>query len=110
MPLEWIRSAAEPGCALAARLGGTELGYQRGTIQEESLHYEHLKHTGEYPIIGVSTFRNSNGDHVPEHVELQRWTDEEKQSQLKRLEDFQKRNATLKQRASQLRVVTERAS
>ena len=69
-----------------------ELGYQRGKIQEESLHYEHLKHTGEYPIIGVNTFRNPNGDHVPDHVELQRSTEEEKQSQLKRLEDFQ--NAT----------------
>ena len=74
-------------------LGAMELGYQRGKIQEESLHYEHLKHTGEYPIIGVNTFRNPNGDHVPDHVELQRSTEEEKQSQLKRLEDFQKRNA-----------------
>ncbi len=74
-------------------LGAMELGYQRGKIQEESLHYEHLKHTGEYPIIGVNTFRNPNGDHVPDHVELQRSTEEEKQSQLKRLEDFQKRHA-----------------
>ncbi len=73
-------------------LGAMELGYQRGKIQEESLHYEHLKHTGEYPIIGVNTFRNPNGDHVPDHVELQRSTDEEKQSQLKRLQDFQQRN------------------
>jgi isobutyryl-CoA mutase len=74
-------------------LGAMELGYQRGKIQEESLHYEHLKHTGEYPIIGVNTFRNPNGDHVPDHVELQRSTEEEKQSQLKRLQDFQKRHA-----------------
>jgi len=74
-------------------LGAMELGYQRGKIQEESLHYEHLKHTGEYPIIGVNTFRNPNGDHVPDHVELQRSTEEEKQSQLKRLQDFQQRNA-----------------
>ena len=57
------------------------------------LHYERLKHTGEYPIIGVNTFRNPNGDHVPDHVELQRSTEYEKQSQLKRLEDFQKRHA-----------------
>jgi isobutyryl-CoA mutase len=74
-------------------LGAMELGYQRGKIQEESLHYEHLKHTGEYPIIGVNTFRNPNGDHVPDHVELQRSTEEEKQSQLKRLQDFQQRHA-----------------
>ena len=57
-------------------LGAMELGYQRGKIQEESLHYEQLKHTGEYPIIGVNTFRNPNGDHVPDHVELQRSTEE----------------------------------
>ncbi len=47
-------------------LGAMELGYQRGKIQEESLHYEHLKHTGEYPIIGVNTFRNPHGDTVPQ--------------------------------------------
>ena len=46
-------------------LGAMELGYQRGKIQEESLHYEHLKHTGEYPIIGVNTFRNPHGETVP---------------------------------------------
>jgi methylmalonyl-CoA mutase len=69
-------------------LGAMETGYQRGKIQEESLHYEMLKHTGEYPIIGVNTFRNPHGDPVPEHIELARSTDEEKQSQLKRLQDF----------------------
>ena len=70
-------------------LGAMELGYQRGKIQEESLHYEHLKHTGAYPIIGVNTFRNPHGDLVPESLELARSTDEEKQNQLKRLQDFQ---------------------
>jgi methylmalonyl-CoA mutase len=74
-------------------LGAMELGYQRGKIQEESLHYEHLKHTGEYPIIGVNTFRNPHGDPVPEHIELARSTEEEKQSQLQRLADFHQRNA-----------------
>ncbi|HJW52523.1 MAG TPA: fused isobutyryl-CoA mutase/GTPase IcmF [Burkholderiaceae bacterium] len=74
-------------------LGAMELGYQRGRIQEESLHYEHLKHTGEYPIIGVNTFRNPHGDPVPGHIELARSTEEEKQSQLKRLQDFHKRHA-----------------
>ena len=38
-----------------------ETGYQRSKIQEESMHYEMLKHTGEYPIIGVNTFRNPHG-------------------------------------------------
>jgi methylmalonyl-CoA mutase len=75
-------------------LGAMELGYQRGKIQEESLHYEHLKHTGDYPIIGVNTFRNPHGDPVPDPIELARSTEEEKQSQLKRLQDFQSRHAT----------------
>jgi methylmalonyl-CoA mutase len=74
-------------------LGAMETGYQRGQIQEESMHYEMLKHTGEYPIIGVNTFRNPHGDPVPEHIELARSTDEEKQSQLKRLAEFQQRHA-----------------
>ena len=69
-------------------LGAMETGYQRSKIQEESMHYEMLKHTGEYPIIGVNTFRNPHGDPVPDHIELARSTDEEKQSQLKRLADF----------------------
>jgi isobutyryl-CoA mutase len=74
-------------------LGAMELGYQRGKIQEESLHYEHLKHTGEYPIIGVNTFRNPHASDVPQTVELARSTEEEKQSQLKRLQEFQQRHA-----------------
>jgi methylmalonyl-CoA mutase len=76
-------------------LGAMETGYQRGKIQEESLLYEHKKHDGSYPIIGVNTFRNPHGDPVPEKLELARSTDEEKQSQLKRLADFQSRNAAL---------------
>ena len=48
-------------------LGAMETGYQRGKIQEESMHYEMLKHTGEYPIVGVNTFRNPHGDPVPAH-------------------------------------------
>ena len=47
-------------------LGAMETGYQRGKIQEESMHYEMLKHTGEYPIVGVNTFRNPHGDPVPQ--------------------------------------------
>ena len=74
-------------------LGAMETGYQRGRIQDESMHYEMLKHTGELPIIGVNTFRNPHGDAVHDKLELARSTDEEKQSQLKRLADFQQRNA-----------------
>ncbi len=74
-------------------LGAMETGYQRSRIQEESLHYEQLKHSGEYPIIGVNTFRNPHGEPVPEHIELARSTEEEKQSQLRRLSDFHARHA-----------------
>jgi methylmalonyl-CoA mutase len=70
-------------------LGAMETGYQRGKIQEESMHYEMLKHTGEYPIVGVNTFRNPHGDPVADTLELARSTDDEKQSQLKRLAEFQ---------------------
>jgi methylmalonyl-CoA mutase len=56
--------------------------------------YEMLKHTGELPIIGVNTFRNPHGDTVMEKLELARSTDEEKQSQLKRLQDFHARHAS----------------
>ena len=55
--------------------------------------YEMLKHTGELPIIGVNTFRNPKGDTTPEVLELARSTEEEKQSQLTRLQDFQQRHA-----------------
>ena len=74
-------------------LGAMETGYQRGRIQDESMHYEMLKHTGELPIIGVNTFRNPHGDAVQDKLELARSTDEEKQSQLTRLEDFHTRHA-----------------
>jgi methylmalonyl-CoA mutase len=75
-------------------LGAMETGYQRGRIQDESMHYEMLKHTGEYPIIGVNTFRNPHGDPIPESLELARSTEEEKQSQLTRLNDFHQRHAS----------------
>ena len=69
-------------------LGAMETGYQRGKIQDESMHYEMLKHTGEYPIVGVNTFRNPHGDEVMEALELARSTEDEKQNQLKRLQTF----------------------
>ncbi len=74
-------------------LGAMETGYQRGKIQEESMHYEMQKHTGEYPIVGVNTFRNPHGDAAPTALLLARSTEAEKQSQLKRLADFQARHA-----------------
>jgi len=74
-------------------LGAMETGYQRGKIQEESMHYEMQKHTGEYPIVGVNTFRNPQVEAAPRQIELARSTDEEKQSQLKRLHDFHTHHA-----------------
>ena len=74
-------------------LGAMETGYQRGKIQEESMHYEMQKHTGEYPIIGVNTFRNPHEDPNPKQIELARSTTEEKESQLARLADFHTRHA-----------------
>ena len=74
-------------------LGAMETGYQRGKIQDESMHYEMLKHTGELPIIGVNTFKSPHANEVPQSIELARSTDEEKQSQLKRLNDFHSRHA-----------------
>ena len=73
-------------------LGAMETGYQRGKIQEESLYYETLKHDGSLPIVGVNTFRNPNARHEQATVELARSTEEEKQSQLRRLREFQDRN------------------
>ncbi|MAH83461.1 MAG: methylmalonyl-CoA mutase [Rhodospirillaceae bacterium TMED8] len=72
-------------------LGAMETGYQRGKIQEESLYYEHKKHEGSIPIIGVNTFLNPN-PLVEDVFELQRSTDSEKQSQISRLNDFHKVN------------------
>ena len=74
-------------------LGAMETGYQRGKIQEESLYYEHRKHDGSYPIVGVNTFRNPHGDPVPAKIELARSSEEEKRSQLSRLADFHARHA-----------------
>jgi methylmalonyl-CoA mutase len=75
-------------------LGAMETGYQRSKIQEESMYYEELKHSGEYPIIGVNTFRNPDTDVDEEAatLELVRASDEIKQDQLRRLEDFKKRH------------------
>ena len=73
-------------------LGSMETGYQRGKIQDESMQYEMLKHSGELPIIGVNTFENPNADEQTKDIELARSTEAEKQSQLSRLEDFHSRH------------------
>jgi methylmalonyl-CoA mutase len=75
-------------------LGAMETGYQRGRIQDESLLYETRKHDGTLPIIGVNTFLAPDADATAEVVpELARSTDDEKQSQLRRLAEFQARHA-----------------
>jgi methylmalonyl-CoA mutase len=75
-------------------LGAMETGYQRGRIQDESLLYEQRKHEGTLPIIGVNTFRaaGDGGAGDAQVLELARATDEEKHSQLRRLEAFQARH------------------
>ncbi len=74
-------------------LGAMERMYQRNKIQEESLYYETLKHTGEYPIVGVNTFLNKNGSPTILPTEVIRSTTEEKEFQIKTLEAFQARHA-----------------
>ena len=68
-----------------------ETGYQRGRIQDESMLYEHRKHDGSLPVIGVNTFRNPAGTQAPP-AELARATEEEKKSQLERVRDFTERH------------------
>lgn len=79
-------------------LGAMETGYQRGKIQEESMFYEHKKHDGSLPIIGVNTFL---GKPQPESVsiELARSTEDEKQNQIKRLGEFQQSHETESEQA-----------
>ncbi|MNL32299.1 Methylmalonyl-CoA mutase large subunit [compost metagenome] len=74
-------------------LGAMETMYQRGKIQEESLYYETLKHTGEYPIVGVNTFLNKNGSPTIVPGEVIRATEEEKVYQITALKLFQDRNS-----------------
>ncbi len=80
-------------------LGAMETGYQRSRIQEESIYYETLKHTGQLPIIGVNAFRDPSADdgdfdETMSCLELARATEEEKTSQLTRLEAFKKKHAS----------------
>ncbi|WP_106792330.1 methylmalonyl-CoA mutase family protein [Aquimarina sp. Aq78] len=74
-------------------LGAMETMYQRSKIQEESLYYETLKHNGEFPIIGVNTFLSSKGSPTVTPGEVIRATEEEKQYQIKMLNELHKGNA-----------------
>jgi methylmalonyl-CoA mutase len=73
-------------------LGAMERMYQRNKIQEESMFYEHQKHTGEFPIVGVNTFLNSKGSPTVIPAEVIRSTTEEKDFQINAVQAFQKRN------------------
>ncbi|MGI9301649.1 MAG: fused isobutyryl-CoA mutase/GTPase IcmF [Gammaproteobacteria bacterium] len=72
-------------------LGAMETGYQRGKIQDESLYYEHRKHDGSLPIVGVNTFENPQAE-AKREIALARSTEAEKQSQIRRLREFQQRH------------------
>ena len=86
-------------------LGAMETMYQRNKIQEESLYYETLKHTGDLPIMGVNTFLNPQPDNSETKIELARSTDEEKDMQISDLEKFNEIHAderdTMMQRLSE---------
>lgn len=72
-------------------LGAMETMYQRSQIQEESLYYEHKKHTGELPIIGVNTFLDKHQKAQEEKLELMRSSDDEKNLQVEQIIDMKKR-------------------
>ena len=74
-------------------LGAMETGYQRGKIQDESIFYEHKKHDGSLPIVGVNTFLNPNPPPEETTIALARSTEEEKERQLERLAAFHDRHA-----------------
>lgn len=88
-------------------LGAMETMYQRSKIQEESLYYETLKHTGEFPIIGVNTFLSSKGSPTVQPAEVIRATEEEKQQQIKTKELLNEANP--KKVASQIAILQEAA-
>jgi methylmalonyl-CoA mutase len=74
-------------------LGAMETGYQRGRIQDDSMLYERAKHDGSLPIVGVNTFIAPTNTEAPVALELARATEDEKQGQIRRLQDFQRRHA-----------------
>ncbi|MEQ6123013.1 methylmalonyl-CoA mutase family protein [Pseudotenacibaculum sp. MALMAid0570] len=88
-------------------LGAMETMYQRSKIQEESLYYETLKHTGEFPIIGVNTFLSSKGSPTVIPAEVIRATEEEKQFQIKTKENLNEANK--EKVAEQIAIIQEAA-
>jgi len=80
-------------------LGAMETMYQRGKIQDESMHYEMLKHTGEYPIIGVNTFLSKDGSPTVIPEEVIRATEEEKEDQIRTLEQLHANKSKVSQAA-----------
>ena len=74
-------------------LGAMETGYQRGRIQDESMLYEHRKHDGSLPIIGVNTFTNTDASGIPPVLELARASEDEKRGQVERLRAFHEAHA-----------------
>jgi methylmalonyl-CoA mutase len=100
--VEWLTNVVEEAVLeeferLSERgdvLGAMESMYQRSKIQEESLHYERLKHTGEYPIVGVNTFIAEDAEEGGE-IPLTRSTPEEKNARLEHLRDFHSRHASV---------------
>jgi methylmalonyl-CoA mutase len=82
-------------------LGAMETGYQRGKIQEESMYYEYLKHSGGLPIVGVNTFEDPDADYaeMANHLELSRSTDDQKKTQLARLKAFKERHQEVSNQA-----------
>jgi methylmalonyl-CoA mutase len=90
---EAVLSELEAISARGGVLGAMETGYQRGRIQDESMLYEHGKHDGSIPIVGVNTFLNPDAEAGTHTIELARSDDAEKQDQLRRVRDFQDRHA-----------------
>jgi len=88
-------------------LGAMETMYQRSKIQEESLYYETLKHTGEFPIIGVNTFLSSKGSPTVIPAEVIRATEEEKQYQIAMLNELHQSNQNKVE--EQLNIIQEAA-
>jgi len=80
-------------------LGAMETQYQRSKIQEQSLYYESLKQSGEYPIIGVNTYINENSKSPYEHMEITRASEEEKQERLRQLAEFKETHKNEKEAA-----------
>jgi methylmalonyl-CoA mutase len=80
-------------------LGAMETQYQRSKIQEESLYYEYMKQSGEYPLMGVNTFLSENPGNYYESIEITRASDEEKQVRLEQLTEFKEKNKTKSEEA-----------